>query len=170
MLRRGDALKLATCPTIPPTNISSAPGSSSRQCARKLPLAPRPSFRQPPARLIRRRLIIHRTRHLCGYNTNKRAACCFVSEACPTPSPLALLRARPARDADPAPASARAGRLTRPVHDDARRKEVGTSDGRERRPTPSRCRPSSGASSLPYGIPRSPQRRRAPIADHPAQR
>ena len=40
--------------------------------------------------------------------TNKRAACCFVSEACPIPSPLALLRARPARDADPAPASARA--------------------------------------------------------------
>src|SRR5262249_14143234 len=29
---------------------------------------------------------------------------------------------------------------------------------RGRRPTPSRCRPSSGASSPPCGIPRSPQR------------
>src|SRR5215510_11096527 len=39
LLRRGDALKLATCPTIPPANISSAPGSSLRRCARKFPPA-----------------------------------------------------------------------------------------------------------------------------------
>src|SRR5262249_39648139 len=55
LLRRGDALKLATCPTILPANISSAPGSSSRRCARKFPPAPRPSFWRSPVRGSRRR-------------------------------------------------------------------------------------------------------------------
>jgi hypothetical protein len=49
-----------------------------------------------------------------------------------------------------------------------RRKTIRASMVRGRRPTPSRCRPSSGASSPPCGMPRSPQRWRVPIAYHTA--